>query len=274
MDHFEDSYKPEITTAQLLPCFRPLPYFSAFTVLITSYRQASELDTSHNPPKTHAALSNMVSYRNLFASALAVSIGATLGATLPAPDDSLRKRRVKKDIVLAILKAIGASIDDTVYTWDVNRYKQYCDVYMETLNGGNCYATVECQEGGKLYYKNWDKCYVAGVNNFEDPRLGPFSIGFRKRDGAEGEGLTDPVIITTNNWLNEDVKAYDVTKLASAYRSADRCDAGIAPLNCDSGPFLCRWVDYNIWSNRKKQWSCGIPIKGDHSLDELELPAV
>lgn len=50
---------------------------------------------------------------------------------------------------------------------------------METRDGGHCYATVECKEGGKLFYKkdyeNWDNCKVGGLNNFEDPRIGTFS---------------------------------------------------------------------------------------------------
>jgi hypothetical protein len=101
------------------------------------------------------------------------------------------------------------------------------------------------------------------------------SIGFRKRDGSEGEGLTDPTIILWDRtWPAGDEKPrqYDVSKLALEYRDANLCEAGIAPLNCDDGPFLCYYTDYNIWSNRKKQWVCGMPIKGEKSLDSLGLP--
>jgi hypothetical protein len=58
----------------------------------------------------------MVSFRNLLASALAISSGIALGATLPATEGSLVKRG-RGDIVKEILKAIGVFTDDTVYTW-------------------------------------------------------------------------------------------------------------------------------------------------------------
>lgn len=58
----------------------------------------------------------MVSFRNLFASALALSTGIALGATLPAQENTLVKRG-RASIVKDILKAIGIFTDDTVYTW-------------------------------------------------------------------------------------------------------------------------------------------------------------
>jgi hypothetical protein len=58
----------------------------------------------------------MVSFRNLLASALAISGGVALGATIPAADVSLFKRG-RADIVREILKAIGVFTKDTVYTW-------------------------------------------------------------------------------------------------------------------------------------------------------------
>lgn len=58
----------------------------------------------------------MVSFRNLLASALAISSGIALGATLPATERSLVKRG-RTDVVLQILKTIGAVINDNVYTW-------------------------------------------------------------------------------------------------------------------------------------------------------------
>lgn len=49
---------------------------------------------------------------------------------------------------------------------------------METRDGGHCYATVECKNGGKLFYKKnfelWDHCYVGGTTRFDDPRIGEF----------------------------------------------------------------------------------------------------
>ncbi|KAH7406378.1 hypothetical protein DE146DRAFT_647349 [Phaeosphaeria sp. MPI-PUGE-AT-0046c] len=223
----------------------------------------------------------MVSFRNLLACALAISGDIALGATVPAKDVSIVKRG-RADIVKEILKAIGVFTNDNVYTWNFKKFPQYCEVYMETRDGGHCYATVECKEGGKQYYKKdyggWDNCKVGGENKFDDPRIGSFSIGFKKRDGSEGEGLTNPVIIHWDSspfWYlgsGPPVKIYDVSTLALQYRNANMCEAGIAPINCDNGPFVCRYVDWDVWSNRKKKWACGIPVKGDHSLDSLELP--
>lgn len=45
---------------------------------------------------------------------------------------------------------------------------------METRDGGHCYATVECKEGGKMEYTKFDYCKVGGTNEFEDPRIGKF----------------------------------------------------------------------------------------------------
>lgn len=49
---------------------------------------------------------------------------------------------------------------------------------METENGGNCWAVVDCQEGGRIEYNNnhdtWNVCYVGGRQYFTDPRIGEF----------------------------------------------------------------------------------------------------
>lgn len=59
---------------------------------------------------------------------------------------------------------------------DFNKFPKYCDLFLETVNGGNCFMTVECKEGGKLLYKQnyagWDQCKVGGMTYFHDPRLG------------------------------------------------------------------------------------------------------
>ena len=50
---------------------------------------------------------------------------------------------------------------------------------METRDGGHCYATVECQNGGKMFYKKdfelWEHCSVGSEQTFEDPRIGKFA---------------------------------------------------------------------------------------------------
>lgn len=69
---------------------------------------------------------------------------------------------------------------------------------METKDGGNCYATVECDDGIKYYHKDgagWNVCYVGGRQHFSDSRIGDFSITFTERDGeGQGEGLTTPIL--------------------------------------------------------------------------------
>lgn len=104
-------------------------------------------------------------------------------------------------------------------------------------------------------------------------------VTWRTRDGFEGEGLTEPLLSTweidpNNLFGGGPMKEWDVTALAIQYEKATRCGKGIAPLKCDNGPFICRFVtgNENIQDSRKKKWSCGIPIKGEKSLDTLELP--
>lgn len=109
----------------------------------------------------------------------------------------------------------------------------------------------------------------------EEQELTCSRLQFRTRDGYEGEGLTEPLIATFNappdKWTS-----YDVTALALQYQDANRCEAGIAPLNCDNGPFLCRFLGGNqgIQANRKKGWSCGIPVIGNRELADLEMPTL
>ncbi|OAK93547.1 hypothetical protein IQ06DRAFT_354172 [Phaeosphaeriaceae sp. SRC1lsM3a] len=222
----------------------------------------------------------MVAFRNWISVALAISGGTVLGYSVPATVSSIVKRG-RADIVKEILKAIGVFTDDTVYTWDFNKFPQYCDLYLETNNGGHCYATIECKKDGKKFYeeKTWNDCSVGGSSAFDDPRIGAWGVTWRTRDGFEGEGLTEPLLSTweidpNNLFGGGPMKEWDVTALAIQYEKATRCGKGIAPLKCDNGPFICRFVtgNENIQDSRKKKWSCGIPIKGEKSLDTLELP--
>ncbi|OAK94273.1 hypothetical protein IQ06DRAFT_363700 [Phaeosphaeriaceae sp. SRC1lsM3a] len=266
-----ESYKTEITPAHSQPSSFFIPHF----------RQASAFIRPRQSQEIKITIANMVSFRNLLASALAISSGIALGATLPATERSLVKRG-RTDVVLQILKTIGAVINDNVYTWEFKKFPQYCKVHMETRDGGHCYATVECKEGGKMEYTKFDYCKVGGTNEFEDPRIGKFIIGFRTRDGYEGEGLTEPTFVhwdVSKDWpfSGKGPKVYDVTALAQQYKNTNRCEAGIAPLNCDNGPFICHFIQHdNKWIQqlRKKEWECGIPIKGDTSLDTLEMPTL
>lgn len=96
-----------------------------------------------------------------------------------------------------------------------------------------------------------------------------YSVEFTKRDGDEGEGLTNPVlqVENVNNW-----KEWDVTGMSYAYSHAQDCKAGIAPLRCHKGPWVCRWVEggnTDILSDRSKRWSCGVPKRGAKFPDGL-----
>jgi hypothetical protein len=55
---------------------------------------------------------------------------------------------------------------------------------METRDGGHCYSTVECKDGGKMFYKKefepWQNCSVGSEQNFEDPRIGKFSYVYEE----------------------------------------------------------------------------------------------
>ncbi|KAI1845455.1 hypothetical protein JX265_012450 [Neoarthrinium moseri] len=170
-------------------------------------------------------------------------------------------------LVKEILKAIGVFTDDEKKNaWDFKSNKDMCEVFMKTVDGGKCTISVECKDGGKTeYYPNkadYKNCFVGGTETIKDPRIGEFSLTYTKRDGAEGQGLTEPVLKVKNvgNW-----KEWKVTDMARAKDKADLCEKGIAPLNCHRGPWLCRWVhggNTPITQDRSKRWSCGVPKVG------------
>jgi len=120
-----------------------------------------------------------------------------------------------------------------------------CSVYMETKDGANCKATVECDDGKKEYNvggAGWNVCYVGGRQFFTDPRIGEFSITFSEKDGEmQGEGLTTPILQVkyVADWL-----AIPVNDFAEQYNKYVDCDRdgglGGSPFRkCDEGPFLC-----------------------------------
>ncbi|PGH32148.1 hypothetical protein GX50_05047 [[Emmonsia] crescens] len=213
--------------------------------------------------------------------------------TQGAPSPSSLAPRGRADILLEILKAIGVFTEDknnkswastthcthlhlhpfihsfihhsfvsNVSTQDFETNKEMCEVFFGTRDGGHCYASVECQKGGKRKYKIWNVCYVGGRQYFTDPRIGKFSITFTKRDGSEGEGLTEPILQvgSVGNWMKIPVSA-----LATNHRSAVSCKNNYIPIKCDEGPFVCRYVlrgNRNISMDRTKRYSCGIPVLG------------
>ncbi|KAH7408749.1 hypothetical protein DE146DRAFT_777386 [Phaeosphaeria sp. MPI-PUGE-AT-0046c] len=218
----------------------------------------------------------MVSFSRVLVSGLAVSSWAGLGTAKPVvPRNGPGDIAVAiADIIKSILKATQSGTQQKdVYTYDIKTFPQYCDLYMETRDGGNCYATVECKDGGKKLYKEkygkWDQCYVGGTTRFEDPRIGKFEIQFRTKDGFEGQGLTEPIfrLESFQNW-----KTWDVTAQSIKTSDARSCERGLTPLRCDQGPFLCRHVTSGnavVKDGRVRRWSCGVPVKGDQSLMKL-----
>lgn len=84
----------------------------------------------------------------------------------------------------------------------------------------------------------WNVCFVGGRQYFTDPRIGDFSITFTKRDGTEGEGLTDPVLQVKDigNW-----QEIPVSEAAQDKASADNCEDHNG-VYCDDGPFICHYL--------------------------------
>jgi hypothetical protein len=102
------------------------------------------------------------------------------------------------------------------------------------------------------------------------------SITFTKKDGNEGEGLTDPVLQVkhVDNW-----REIDVSGLSSAEEQADGCEAGLAPIDCHQGPWICHFAHYgdsneSIFGSRKKRWQCGVPKQGAKFPEDLNWEAV
>ncbi|KAI1848167.1 hypothetical protein JX266_005880 [Neoarthrinium moseri] len=102
-------------------------------------------------------------------------------------------------LVKEIIKAIGVFTEgEKKDGWDFKDNKDMYDVFFTTKNGGNCFVTVECNDGGKKeYFQNrgdYKNCFVGDRQYFDDSRIGEFSVNFTKRDGWEGQGLTNPIL--------------------------------------------------------------------------------
>ncbi|KAK0708878.1 hypothetical protein B0T21DRAFT_416263 [Apiosordaria backusii] len=194
---------------------------------------------------------------------------------IPREDSSLVPRgstiqlekRGKADIFKAIFEAIDKTAFDDTNLWHWEEVPNFCYLYMTTRDGGNCYVSVTCKEGGEMHYNpdraDWNVCFVGGRQYFTDPRLGDFSVTFTKKDGDEGEGLTNPVVQLKHyrDWWK-----IDVTGLAYQYRKSTQCGSGLGTQHkCKDGPFVCRHHEggntYNEGS-RTKRWVCGVPVDG------------
>jgi hypothetical protein len=111
---------------------------------------------------------------------------------------------------------------------------------MQTKDGGDCKASVTCDDGQKDY-NAWNVCYVGGRQYFNDPRIGDFSITFAEKDGAgQGQGLTTPILQVkyVDNW-----REIPVNGLAQEWNKHKDCDEGglgASPFrDCGDGPYVC-----------------------------------
>ncbi|KAK5171137.1 uncharacterized protein LTR77_004281 [Saxophila tyrrhenica] len=219
------------------------------------------------------------------ASSLALS-----GVDAFALDYGLIPRQNAADVaslIIPILEWFGVAFPEAYIAWyvccldlsatllteaprDYNADGSMCSISMETEDGGNCKAAVECDDGVKNEYNDWNVCYVGGRQYFTDDRIGPFSITFSQKDG-EGEGLTNPILQL--EYVNNSLE-FDVASLASYYKDKSDCEAGITPLNCADGPFICGYGDMGnsyIYDSRLKRWQCGMPKVGLGGGDETGL---
>ncbi|EAT77200.2 hypothetical protein SNOG_15535 [Parastagonospora nodorum SN15] len=172
------------------------------------------------------------------------------------------------DAAESLLKYIGISkelLPDATKLWDFKDNPQMCQVRMETNNGANCKATVECNDGVREYNPagaGWNVCFVGGRQYFNDPRIGDFSITFAEKNGkGQGQGLTTPILQVK---YIDDWKVLPVQGLAEEFLKYEDCDRqGL--FTCNKGPYICRHGDMGnsyIQDSKLKRWTCGIPKIG------------
>ncbi|KAJ5386979.1 hypothetical protein N7509_009520 [Penicillium cosmopolitanum] len=201
---------------------------------------------------------------------IALSLFGILSQGLPSV--SLQPRG-KAQIVIDLLKIFGLVTEETD-AWDYDENPDMCLVYMTTEDGGNCEVTVECKDTEKHVIENpeWSLCYVGGRNCFQDDNIGEFCVIFTKKDGREGEGLTEPTLEVPSV---EGV--IPVSELAEDwYYSEDQNCPSSGGQACAEGPFVCYLGDSG---GRKKRWGCGVPkkdadfpegIKYEDLLDQID----
>jgi hypothetical protein len=174
----------------------------------------------------------------------AITVAAAAVAMLPSSVlavPSALKPRFKASITKDALKAIeGAIGPETTRTWDIKQNPQMCKVYMETTDGANCYAKVECDDGVREYNEGkagWNVCYLGGRQFFTDPRIGEFSITFAEKDRYPAQGLTGPRLQVKNvgDWME-----LDVTALGGEYEKDDFCEGYDG--DCYEGPYICHYL--------------------------------
>jgi len=148
--------------------------------------------------------------------------------------------------------------------WDIKSNPNMCRIDMQTTDGGNCYATVTCDDGVQEYNvgkAGWNVCYIGGRQYFTDPRIGDFSITFTSKD-EQGEGLTGPVLQLSDigDWM-----AIPVADLANERERYWFCKKHNG-VGCDKGPYFCS-LDYSNndpFKGRTRKWTCGVPKRGQN----------
>ena len=120
-----------------------------------------------------------------------------------------------------------------------------CIISMQTVGGGNCKASVEC-DSVKKEYNDWNVCYVDGRQFFTDDRIGDFSIKFIDGDN----GLGSPILQLKD--IN-DFKELDVDSISVEEGDGDS-DA------------LCRYdvslSDQQWEPSDAYRWFCAVPKTG------------
>ncbi|KAI1076649.1 hypothetical protein F5B20DRAFT_593910 [Whalleya microplaca] len=137
--------------------------------------------------------------------------------------------------------------------WDAG-IKEACQLAMGTKGGGDCWAYVNCQ-GDKKEYKNWNVCYLGGVQYFEDSRIGEFTINFTKAGGKNSnlDGLHSPEIALQNvgPWKKVNVETTMFEGMAGHDYEHKLCRYGTEGDSDDSS-----------LKGKKMAWLCGVPKLG------------
>ncbi|KAI4207531.1 MAG: hypothetical protein LQ346_000463 [Caloplaca aetnensis] len=175
------------------------------------------------------------------------------------------QKRGKSSIVKSILEIIGVATNTDANAWDYGGHPTMCSVNLSTKKGGNCHADVTCADGQKRDYDNWSACYHEGVNTFNDPGIGPFSVVYTKKDDDCGDGLCAPLLALeyVGNWFKFDVDALAAAAQDNA-NSATLCKVGCdapTPASEPNSENICQRTNtYNNDGVISAQ--CGVPAVG------------
>ena len=109
-------------------------------------------------------------------SSLFLALLASSAATASTFSTARYQKRGKSSIVKAILELIGIATDSNANAWvrrihlvleghlatdfeqDFDAHPSMCRVSLGTREGGNCYASVTCNDGVTRWYQNWAGC--------------------------------------------------------------------------------------------------------------------